>query len=55
MPVFKGWDINPGAELCLCRMFSHTEGNLKGKQKGAKLSAMGQFGEVSRITTNIFQ
>lgn len=55
MPVFKSWKINPGAEFYQCRMNSHTEGNLKGKRKGAKPSAMRQFGEESRITTNIFQ
>lgn len=55
MPVFKGWKINPGAELCHCRMDSHTESYLKEKWKGAKLFAMRQFGELSGITTNIFQ
>lgn len=53
MPLFKGWKISPGAELCQCRMDSHTEGYLKEKRKGAKHSAMRQFGEVSGITRNI--
>lgn len=55
MPVFKGWKMNPGAELCQCRMDSHTEGYLKEKQKGARHFVMRQFEEVSGITTNIFQ